>query len=58
MKNLILLGLLALSLVSLGSCAKLTKCDCPAGQSLSVNGNDEYEIRANCEAKSGGSCTY
>lgn len=58
MKKFILLSLLALSLVSLNSCVKLTKCQCPSGTSLSVNGNDDYEIRANCEAKSNGVCTY
>ncbi|MFN4246671.1 MAG: hypothetical protein ACK4EY_03055 [Flavipsychrobacter sp.] len=58
MKKIILFGLLTLSVASFSSCVKLTKCDCPAGKSLSVNGNDEYEIRENCESKSGGVCTY
>ncbi|MBL7683581.1 MAG: hypothetical protein JNK00_09495 [Flavipsychrobacter sp.] len=58
MKKLILLSLLTLTVASFSSCVKLTKCDCPAGKSLSVNGNDDDEIRANCESKSGGMCTY
>lgn len=58
MKKLILFGLLTFSVASFSSCIKLTKCDCPAGKSLSVNGNDDSEIRANCESKSGGVCTY
>lgn len=58
MKQLIFFGLLTLSVASFSSCVKLTKCDCPAGKSLSVNGNDDYEIRENCESKSGGVCTY
>lgn len=58
MKKAILFCLLVCSMASFSSCVKLTKCDCPAGQSLSVNGNDDYEIRANCESKSNGMCTY
>lgn len=58
MKNLILLGVFALSLVTLNSCGKLTQCECPPGKSLSVNGGDEHEIRSNCETKSDGDCTY
>jgi|GEM_PF-2421907 len=58
MKKAILFGLFALTIASFSSCIKMTKCDCPAGTSLSVNGNDDYEIRANCESKSGGVCTY
>lgn len=58
MKKIILLSLLTISVASFSSCVKLNKCDCPAGKSLSVNGSDDSEIRANCEAKSGGVCTY
>ncbi len=58
MKKNILLFLFAISIVTLNSCGKLTKCDCPPGKALSVNGSDDYEIRANCESKSGGLCTY
>ncbi len=56
MKIFILFSLLTLT--TLTSCVKTTKCDCPAGTSLSVNGNDDEEIRANCESKSNGLCTH
>lgn len=58
MKKIILFAFLAFTMTSLSSCFKLTKCDCPPGKALSVNGSDEYEIRQNCETQSNGSCTY
>lgn len=58
MKKIFLFGLLAFSIASFSSCGKLTKCSCPAGKSLSVNGSTDDEIRANCEDKSNGLCTY
>ncbi len=58
MKNIILVGLVALFTVSLTSCGKGYDCECPAGTKLKVFAADEINAKGQCEDQSNGRCTY
>lgn len=58
MKNIILVGLVALFTITLTSCGKGYDCQCPAGTKLKVFAADEINAKGQCESQSDGRCTY
>jgi len=58
MKKLILCSLFAFISVSFTSCLKEYDCKCPAGKTAKVKTVSKSEAKAECEAQSGGACTF